>query len=440
MVRASITEFMPDFTGYLIDQGRLRLLESLGSGAYGKVYRAVDRTSPKSQRKHYAIKCLCKARPGSRQDEFQKREFTIHTLVGSHPNIVTLHKIISDDFFIYVVLDLYEGGDLFTAITEKKAFHMNDALVKRTFVQIIDAVHHCHEQGVFHRDIKPENVLISNDCTDICLADFGLSTMNHICADFGCGSSYYMSPECIGKEINCGRYSTRHSDIWSLGVILTNMITGRNPWRFATTKDDCFAAFLHDNNFLRQVLPISEGANSILKRIFELNPLCRISLPELRQEILKLDTFFLPSGQVSTNPKSVATVNVRLPPHQQVTCSSFLTNSNESYTFRSPEIDEPPQSPLPEVGKPQACCNAVDKLAGENSEQDSEGPITPATRPTDPDIHVPDIESESEVLGSGEMTGASRVFYKMKKPFAKHSHLLRNAVQKLTGTAGEGSC
>lgn len=189
-----ITKYMPDFAGLVIDDGRLQLLVSLGSGAYGKVYLAVDRTSSKARRKYYAVKCLSKPKPGSRQDESQQLEFKIHKMVHKHPNIVTLHKIIHGRFFVYVVLDLYVGGDLFTAITERKLYELNDKLIKWTFVQLIDAVQYCHDRGISHRDIKPENILVSEDGLYISLADFGLSTLTDVCAQFGCGSSYYMSP------------------------------------------------------------------------------------------------------------------------------------------------------------------------------------------------------------------------------------------------------
>lgn len=194
MGRVAITDSMPDFTGQVIDNGRLKLLESLGSGAYGKVYRALDVVSPLDGPIFYAVKCLFKPKAGSPQEEFQNREFMLHKLVCDHPNIVTFHRVIYDEAYVYVVLDLCPGGDLFAAITETQVFHNNVQLIKNSFIQLIDAVQHCHENSVFHRDIKPENVLCSKNGTDLRLADFGLSIRSHVSKDFGCGSSYYMSP------------------------------------------------------------------------------------------------------------------------------------------------------------------------------------------------------------------------------------------------------
>lgn len=188
------TEIMPDLTGRTLDHGRYRLLENLGSGAYGKVYRAIDTSAHSSNQMTFAIKCLNKPKRGSLPHLLQQREFAHHSLVSEHPNVVTLHRYFYDGLYAYVVLDFCDGGDLFTAMVEKQLFHNNDGLIKNAFIQLVDAVEHCHKLGVFHRDIKPENVLCSEDGTNIRLADFGLSVMNSISEDFGCGSSHYMSP------------------------------------------------------------------------------------------------------------------------------------------------------------------------------------------------------------------------------------------------------
>lgn len=188
------TDTMPDLTGRSLDGGRYRLLESLGSGAYGKVYRAIDISRQLSSPKFYAIKCMNKPASGTHPELLQKREFSHHKRVSSHPNVVTFHRTWADRHQVYVVLDLCTGGDLFSAITERGVFYKNSKLIKNTFIQLISAVRYCHAMGVYHRDIKPENVLCSDDGSEIWLADFGLSTTKKISRDFGCGSSYYMSP------------------------------------------------------------------------------------------------------------------------------------------------------------------------------------------------------------------------------------------------------
>jgi serine/threonine protein kinase len=88
-----------------------------------------------------------------------------------------------------------------------------------------------------------------------------------------------------------------------MGVILVNMISGRNPWRYATTDDQCFQAYLRDNDFLGNVLPISAEANAIIKRIFTIDPLNRITLEGLKDEIIQVGTFFRSHQQLSLDPK-----------------------------------------------------------------------------------------------------------------------------------------
>ena len=89
---------------------------------------------------------------------------------------MSFHKVITDSKHVYVVLNLCDGGDLFSAITERNLYFGNDALIKSVFLQILDAVHHCHSKGVYHRDLKPENILLTSDEPRVVkIADFGMA-------------------------------------------------------------------------------------------------------------------------------------------------------------------------------------------------------------------------------------------------------------------------
>ncbi len=109
--------------------------------------------------------------------------------------------------------------------------------------------------------------------------------------------------ECIGKEFGFqGKpHSTRADDTCALGVLLLNTTTVRSPWEVAKRKDKCFEAYLTNNDYFLAVLPISEGAYSIFKKIFDLDLSSRISIPELRSEVVALDTFFSPAQDPVTS-------------------------------------------------------------------------------------------------------------------------------------------
>ncbi|KAJ4336114.1 Serine/threonine protein kinase [Ascochyta clinopodiicola] len=277
--------------------GRLQLTGVLGVGAYGVVYTAVDIQTNIP----YAVKALNKIGLEPRQRKFQQREIQLHHQASAHPNVVSLVKIMDAPDCTYVVIEYCPEGDLFSNITEQGKFVGNDVWAKRAFLQILDAVEYCHSIGIYHRDLKPENVLVTDQGMTCKLADFGLATTDHVTSDFGCGSTFYMSPECqTAAPKACSCYASAPNDVWSLGVILVNLTCGRNPWKRASSEDSTFRAFMKDPNFLRTILPISLELDAILRRVFDFNPSRRATIPELRQMILNCPAFTATKSAVST--------------------------------------------------------------------------------------------------------------------------------------------
>ena len=121
--------------------------------------------------------------------QFLPREILLNDKTSAQPNIVSMLKIVDDAPCTYVILKYCPEGDLLSNITERGRYVNNDVLVRRAFLQILDAVEHCHRLGIFHRDLKPENILVSNNGGNVLLADFGLATEDPISEDHSCSSN-----------------------------------------------------------------------------------------------------------------------------------------------------------------------------------------------------------------------------------------------------------
>ncbi|KAL4873455.1 hypothetical protein BDV12DRAFT_160030 [Aspergillus spectabilis] len=339
----------------LLLANRLELTSILGVGAYGVVYTAVDIHTDVM----YAVKALNKVGLDPRQLKFQQREIKLHHMASQHPNVVSLVRIMDSPDCTYVVIEFCPEGDLFSSITDKSHFIGNDPLVKRVFLQILDAVHYCHALGIYHRDLKPENILVTDQGLTVKLADFGLATTDYLTSDFGCGSTFYMSPECQQPNPRpMSYYQSAPNDVWSLGVILVNLTCGRNPWKRASIEDSTFRAYLKDPFFLKSILPLSDELVCILSRIFETDPCKRITIPELRQIIMDCPRFthnpMTPWGSTTgplvnyVHPPQVPVSVVEDACTQSSTCSSdssqysdafSAVSDTSSYTEGYPDID-----------------------------------------------------------------------------------------------------
>ena len=193
MVAPTVSSAQAAMVGKSIDNGSLRLLDIVGCGGFGAVYRAYEPKSYVNDSKIYAVKVVAKKKEGSGRLT-QLRELAFHMEVSFHPHIVSFHRAFSDSENRYIVLEAISGGDLFSAITEKAIYLCEEELTKMVFLQLIDALAFCHAKGIFHRDIKPENVLVSADGRHWYLSDFGLATDSVRSASFKMGSKGYMSP------------------------------------------------------------------------------------------------------------------------------------------------------------------------------------------------------------------------------------------------------
>lgn len=186
---------IPDLSGQSVGDGRFKLVELIGFGASGTVYRALDTQSDPLDPVYYAIKCLLNTELSQDSLVWQQREIACHWLVSrsSSPHICKLHQIIEEGLYMYFVLDYCPGGDLFTAI-KLRTYEGNVSLIKKVFIELLDGVHACHSAGVYHRDLKPENILCVEPGLGIRVADFGLSTTKLVSREFNVGSWDYLSP------------------------------------------------------------------------------------------------------------------------------------------------------------------------------------------------------------------------------------------------------
>lgn len=375
--------------GHLLDD-HLELVSILGVGAYGVVYTAVDIETNTP----YAIKALSKLGLDSRQKKFQAREIALHAKAQAHPNIVSLIEILDAPDCVYVVMEYCPEGDLFAVITEHGGYVGDDELARSVFLQLLNAVEYCHQLGIYHRDLKPENVLVCDYGRTIKLADFGLATTEQLTADFGCGSTFYMSPGKLNRP-RCHRsqlttlecqsqaprrpkyYASAANDIWSLGVMLVNLTCGRNPWKRASaSSDETFRAFVKNPNFLASILPLTDEMNYIVQRIFQLDPQKRISLPELRHLIMQCPRFTLSDDEDISEVVEVirpqTPQDVRVAFDVPITPSTPLHGRAAFYRTKGTVYMPPPTPISPANTKPRAHCDSSSSIASFDSHSSHE--------------------------------------------------------------------
>lgn len=243
--------------GKMLDN-RYELVEFIGNGGMALVYRAIDHRTGHS----VAVKIL---RPEFNQDaEFLgrfEREATTASRM-SHHNIVNLLDVGQDGEYRYLVMEFVRGKTLKDVIQDRGA--LAPEVAGQIAIRILSALQHAHKNGIIHRDIKPQNILVHSD-GHIKVADFGIarvtgsSTISR--SDSVMGSVHYFSPEqARGEEV------TFASDLYSVGVVLYEMLTGQPPFDGDTP---VAIALQHINGKAQPMHEINAAVPPAMERVVE---------------------------------------------------------------------------------------------------------------------------------------------------------------------------
>ncbi|WVW81960.1 hypothetical protein I302_103963 [Kwoniella bestiolae CBS 10118] len=263
--------------------GQWRIGRTIGKGSSGRVKIAKHSITGK----YAAIKIVPKglilnsrmsmSEAGARADKVLlgiEREIVIMKLID-HPNVLNLYDVWETSSELYLIMEYVPGGELFDYLVKRGRLPISEAL--HYFQQIIHAVDYCHRFNICHRDLKPENLLLDKD-KNIKVADFGMAAWEagERMLETSCGSPHYASPEIVAGKA----YHGSSSDIWSCGIILFALLTGRLPF-----DDDNIRSLLQKVKIGVFEMPdeIKDPARNLLTRMLEKDPERRITMPEILQ-------------------------------------------------------------------------------------------------------------------------------------------------------------
>lgn len=253
----------------------------LGQGTYGITYLCQKIATSCN----YACKCIPKRKLlVSRRQLLQENvqyEIDILTCINlkKHPNIISIEEITQDDDYVYVVMELCEGGTLFDRLIEQETF--SESKAANVIKEIVDAIQTCHHNGIIHRDVKLENVLFQtkNEDSKLKLIDFGLSRFfkhGEVLTDV-VGTPMYTAPEVLE-----GHHGPK-VDIWSAGVILYTLLVGFQPF-IAYTFQEAYDKIMWGDalSFEEDLGPnISKHAKDLVQRMLKIDVNERLSASEV---------------------------------------------------------------------------------------------------------------------------------------------------------------
>ncbi|KAF5800477.1 putative protein kinase CAMK-CDPK family [Helianthus annuus] len=247
----------------------------LGWGQFGVIRECSDKLTGEL----LACKSISKNRLVTDEDVRSiKLEIEIMTRLSGHPNVVDLKAVYEEEGYVHLVMELCAGGELFHQLEQQGRFSESEARV--LFRELMQVVRFCHDKGVVHRDLKPENILLATKASSsqIKLADFGLATYIKPGQRLHgtVGSPFYIAPEVLAGGYN------QAADVWSAGVILYILLSGKPPF-WGKTKSRIFDA-VRAANLRFQSDPwngISDSAKELIRGMLDTDPSVRLTAQQV---------------------------------------------------------------------------------------------------------------------------------------------------------------
>ena len=311
---------MDNYVGKRLD-GRYEIQEIVGVGGMSVVYKAYDNVDDRV----VAVKIL--------KDEFLTNDDFVRRFKNeskaiallSHPNIVKVYDVSFGEKLQYIVMEYVDGITLKEYIQKQGAITWNDALFFTT--QILKALQHAHDKGIVHRDIKPQNIILLPN-GNIKVADFGIARFSRsetrTLTDTAIGSVHYISPEQAK-----GEFTDEKADIYSVGVVLYEMLAGKVPFEAESAVSVALMQLQNNAKRLTEINPdIPLGLEQICIHAMEKDPKDRY---QSAMEML------LDVEEVINNPKTVFDYSCFV----DKSPTKYISNTDK-ITAETPVINEKP--------------------------------------------------------------------------------------------------
>ena len=342
---------------------RYEILDVVGAGGMSIVYKARDHRLNRNE----AIKVL---KPEFSNDKNFVTKFRIEAQASAgltHPNIVNVYDVVDDEGIYCIVMELVEGITLKQYIEQNGRLNMETAI--NFSIQIASGLEAAHENHIIHRDIKPQNIIVSKN-GNIKVTDFGIAkaASSNTLTSGAMGSVHYISPEQAR-----GGYSDERSDIYSLGITMYEMVTGRVPFE---GDNNVSVALMHIQNEMippRQYYPdIYSSFEKIILKATQKKP---------ERRYLTASALIADLKRVQNNPNIdivVAPTSITNSPTQEWTKEDVqaIRNGSANRDLYSQSYDNPPVSqemgeirPIGYNSTPQANSGRINELLQEDEDE-----------------------------------------------------------------------